>query len=137
MQKMALPGVIFLEEESTPQTYLFHILATEASHAIYKPGEKFPLHIQITKDYPVDLPQVTFLTPVPLHPHIYLNGHICLNLLGNDWTPACGVEAIVLSIQSMLNNNQVAERPPDDVDYTKRAPKNPKNTLFVYHDDTV
>lgn len=137
MQKMALPGVVFLEEQSSPQSYLFHLLATEPSHPVYKTSEKFTLHVLITKDYPVDLPQVTFTAPVPLHPHIYLNGHICLNLLGNDWTPACGIEAIVLSIQSMLNNNQVAERPPDDADYMKRAPKNPKNTTFVYHDDTV
>ncbi|KAK6204253.1 ubiquitin-conjugating enzyme/RWD-like protein [Scheffersomyces amazonensis] len=74
---------------------------------------------------------------IPMHPHIYSNGHICLNLLGEDWSPACSIETIVLSIQSMLNSNDKNERPPDDVNYVKYAPVNPKKTTFVYHDDAV
>ena len=37
----------------------------------------------------------------------------------------------------MLSTNEKEERPPDDVDYVKRAPLNPKQTKFVYHDDDV
>ncbi|RCK54903.1 Ubiquitin-conjugating enzyme E2 W [Candida viswanathii] len=74
---------------------------------------------------------------IPIHPHIYSNGHICLNLLGDDWTPACLIESILLSIQSMLNTNDKRERPPDDRSYIRHAPLNPKNSKFVYHDDSV
>ncbi|KAK6464964.1 ubiquitin-conjugating enzyme/RWD-like protein [Scheffersomyces coipomensis] len=74
---------------------------------------------------------------IPIHPHIYSNGHICLNLLGEDWSPACSIETIVLSIQSMLNTNNKNERPPDNASYVSHAPKDPKLSSFAYHDDTV
>ena len=36
--------------------------------------------------------QVTFLPPSPVHPHIYSNGHICLDILydgqSGGWSPA-------------------------------------------------
>lgn len=104
-------------------------------------GQRFLLAITIGNEYPVDLPRVLFLQEdgheIPVHPHIYSNGHICLLVLGKDWTPACGVESILLSVQSVLNNNTVLERPPDDAQYVARAPTDPKKTRFVYHDDTV
>ena len=80
---------------------------------------------------------IKYKSVIPIHPHIYSNGHICLNLLGDDWTPACSIESILLSIQSMLTTNDKNERPPDDKSYIRHAPLNPKNSRFVYHDDSV
>lgn len=32
--------------------------------------------------------QVTFTGEnIPVHPHVYSNGHICLSILSDDWTP--------------------------------------------------
>lgn len=155
-----LPDIIFLSNESNLKKYEF--LINIKNNLIYSPQDYFKLSIIITNEYPTDSPIVKFVTTattliegdqdddddaieikstiipkIPIHPHIYSNGHICLNLLGDDWTPACTIESIVISIQSMLNNNMVLERPKDDLSYINNAPKNPKSTTFVYHDDTV
>lgn len=132
--QVELHNIEFLKEELDLTTFKYRLRFQ--NHQVYQ-NNSYKLNITITKNYPVDSPIVTFQESIPVHPHIYSNGHICLNLLGDDWTPACSVESIVLSIQSMLENNQLSELPPDNDNYVKLGIKNPKNTSFVYHDDNV
>jgi ubiquitin-conjugating enzyme E2 W len=157
LQKNKLPGVQLVFHDENLSKFIFHL---KFDNKIYPDTECYHLSVDITKDYPVDSPRVQFIlydpinldeeldsnedvqiiegTPkIPIHPHVYSNGHICLNLLGEDWTPACSIEAIVLSIQSMLANNDINQRPPDDDNYVKHAPKDPKLTNWYYHDDNV
>lgn len=49
-----------------------------------------------------------------MHPHIYSNGIICLDLLssGNGWSPVQSVESVCMSIQSMLTGNTKNGTPP-------------------------
>jgi len=76
--------------------------------------------------------------PIPIHPHIYSNGIICLDLLGNQgWSPVQNVESVCMSIQSMLTGNSKNERPPGDEDFVRRNTQSPKNINFYYDDPTV
>merc|ERR1719350_1035559 len=45
-------------------------------------GEEFLLQFKFGMKYPFDSPEVTFIgDSIPVHQHIYSNGHICLSIL--------------------------------------------------------
>lgn len=78
--------------------------------------------------------QVTFIgNNIPVHPHVYSNGHICLSILTEDWSPALSVQSVCLSIASMLSSCREKKRPPDNTLYVKTCNKNPKKTKWWYH----
>lgn len=78
-------------------------------------GEEFRVRVKFDDRYPFECPQVTFVTSpdpwhAPMHPHIYTNGHICANILSDEWSPVLSVEAILITLQSMLASCQVSRR---------------------------
>lgn len=116
---------------------VWHVTFTGAKSTLYE-DEVFTLSIRFTDDYPMDSPEVTFISAAPVHSHIYSNGHICLNILGNDWSPALTVKSVVLSILSMMSSATEKKSPIDnDIYVGSGINKNPKRTQFMYHDDTV
>ncbi|KAH3695132.1 ubiquitin-conjugating enzyme E2 W-like [Dreissena polymorpha] len=108
-----------------------------AQESLYR-GEKFQLLFKFGDRYPFDSPQVMFIgNNIPVHPHVYSNGHICLSILTDDWSPALSVTSVCLSIVSMLSSCTEKKRPPDNALYVKTCSKNPKKTRWFYHDDEV
>jgi ubiquitin-protein ligase len=67
---------------------VFSVSIDGAEGSIYE-GEIFQLQFLFNDKYPFDSPTVTFVGKhIPEHSHVYSNGHICLSILTDDWTPA-------------------------------------------------
>jgi ubiquitin-conjugating enzyme E2 W len=97
-------------------------------------GEIFRLQFTFGAEYPIESPEVVFLSPAPKHPHIYSNGHICLSILYDAWSPALKVETVCMSIQSMLSSAREKSHPKDNDSYIMRCAKSPKQTRWDFHD---
>ena len=102
-------------------------------------NETYRIYIRFDEEYPLNSPEVKFCLPAPIHPHIYSNGHICLNILYEDWSPALTIKSICLSLMSMLSSCTKKVLPPGNTSYVARTSHeaNPKKTSFLYDDDTV
>mmetsp|Transcript_7160 Transcript_7160/g.20218 ORF Transcript_7160/g.20218 Transcript_7160/m.20218 type:complete len:118 (-) Transcript_7160:235-588(-) len=105
-------------------------------------NELFRLQVKFSPNYPLDPPEVIFLPEVPVHPHVYSNGHICLNILYDSrdggWSPALTINKICHSLHSMLASNTDKTRPPGDQSYVRSTKgRSPKLTKWMFEDDGV
>ncbi|CAJ1363679.1 unnamed protein product [Effrenium voratum] len=101
-------------------------------------GETFMLRFHFSDRYPFESPEVVFEGVSPMHPHIYSNGHICLSILYDAWSPALSVHAVCMSIVSMLSSAQSKVRPQDDTTYVARVGRrSPKLSKWHFDDDRV
>ncbi|GAM85382.1 hypothetical protein ANO11243_033890 [Dothideomycetidae sp. 11243] len=133
------PGIALVSADDL-ETWLMDIQVMD-DNPIYR-DKTFRLKFNFSPSYPIEAPEVVFLrTPnheIPLHPHIYSNGIICLDLLSSQgWSPVQNVESTSLSIQSMLTGNSKPERPPGDAEFVRTNRLRPKDVNFVFHDRDV
>ncbi|KAJ4295699.1 hypothetical protein N0V88_004401 [Collariella sp. IMI 366227] len=78
----------------------------------------FEFAFKINKEYPRKSPSVTSITTnggrCRFNPNIYANGKVCLTWRGEpgeEWSPAQGLESILLSIQSLMSSNPYENEP--------------------------
>jgi len=84
--------------------------------------------INFENDYPFTPPKVKFLTyesGVRFNPNLYTNGKVCLSILGTwsgpGWTTCLNLNTVLLSIQSLLNENPLQNEPGFDTDTSIKA----------------
>eukprot|EP00929_Paragymnodinium_shiwhaense_P017738 TRINITY_DN127409_c0_g1_i1.p1 TRINITY_DN127409_c0_g1~~TRINITY_DN127409_c0_g1_i1.p1 ORF type:complete len:171 (-),score=22.28 TRINITY_DN127409_c0_g1_i1:174-686(-) len=113
------------------------VTITGAPGTLYE-RERFTLRFAFPCGYPLESPEVVFLGTPPIHPHVYSNGHICLSILYDHWSPALTVQAVCVSLVSMLSSCTEKVRPQDDDSYVRMVGhRSPKLSTWHYDDDSV
>lgn len=138
--KQELPaGITLVSAENFEEWYLD--VQVLDNNPLYL-DKTFRLLFKFGDQYPIEPPEVTFTQlpdrTIPIHPHIYSNGIICLDLLGQQgWSPVQNVESVCMSLQSMLTGNTKDERPPGDEEFVRSNRLRPRDIDFYYHDNKV
>jgi len=135
LQKNPIEGFTVQEVKDISR---WNITLVGVNDTIYE-NEVFQLQFTFSSTYPLEAPEVIFVgNHIPIHPHIYTNGHICLSILYDTWSPALSVSSVCLSILSMLSSCKEKALPTDNEKYVKNSKgKSPKQTTWWFHDDTV
>jgi len=95
--------------------YNWRVMMKGPANTLYD-GGWFPCTLAFPKDYPNKPPVMTFTTPGFWHPNVYKNGKVCISILheatedefnqeekmSEKWRPILGIEAILVSVQSLL-----------------------------------
>jgi ubiquitin-conjugating enzyme E2 G1 len=101
-------------------------------------GGYFPLQLSFPQDYPNKPPVARFLTPHFWHPNVYKDGTVCISILheakhdemneqekmSEKWRPILGVEAVLVSILSMLSDPNFDS--PANIDASVELRNDPK-----------
>ncbi|KAF1351117.1 ubiquitin-conjugating enzyme [Delphinella strobiligena] len=133
------PGITLVSAENL-ESWVMDIQILD-DNPIYQ-GKTYRLQLNFTSNYPIEAPEVYFIKApnrqIPMHPHIYSNGIICLDLLSSQgWSPVQNVESVCVSLQSMLTGNTKNERPPGDAEFVRTNRQRPRDVSFVFHDNSV
>ena len=74
--------------------------------------------VEFPADYPFSPPKVLFLTSdgeTRFHPNLYVQGKVCLSILGTyngpQWSGALSLNSVLLSILGLLDKNPLAHEP--------------------------
>lgn len=73
--------------------------------------------INFPKNYPFSPPSLKYMSSCKtrIHPNLYVNGKVCLSILGTwsgpKWTTVMDITTVLLSIQSLLDNNPLHHEP--------------------------
>ena len=86
---------------------------------LYEGGYLF-FSVDFPVNYPFSPPIIKYhkSNNVRIHPNIYVNGKVCLSILGTwsgpEWTSAMDISNVFVTIQSLLDNNPLKHEPGYD-----------------------
>lgn len=61
------------------------------------------ISVSVPSGYPYSAPTIKFINKI-FHPNISIDGHICLDVLKDKWSPVYTLRTILMSIMSLLSD---------------------------------
>lgn len=118
--------------------YKWSVMMEGPAETLYE-GGYFPCTLDFPKEYPNKPPVMTFTTPGFWHPNVYKDGKVCISILheavedefnsqekmSEKWRPILGIEAILVSVQSMLSEPNTSS--PANIEASVQFMKEPNN----------
>ncbi|CAH3034214.1 unnamed protein product [Porites evermanni] len=103
-------------------------------------GGFFYFLIFFTPDYPIKPPKVKLMTTgggrVRFNPNLYANGTVCLSILGTwhgpAWSPAQTLSSLLISIQSLMNENPYHNEPGYEKRETSKGDSSKYNEVIQH-----
>ena len=105
IKKDPIAGITAEPDPENPR--YFKVVISGPKDSPYE-GGKFKLQLYLPDEYPMVPPKCLFMTKI-YHPNIDFLGTICLDILKTNWSPALQIRAVLLSIQSLLNEPNTAD----------------------------
>lgn len=115
VQTMRTAGIYYWSHEGDMRKGRALIIGPEDTPYAFCP---LLFDIVLPDDYPFSPPKVTFVTSdgiTRFHPNLYVAGKVCLSILGTwsgpSWASIMSLSTVLLSIQSLLDNNPITNEP--------------------------
>jgi ubiquitin-conjugating enzyme E2 D/E len=101
-QKEPIDG-ISISMPNIDNCYKWHAIITGPEGTPYAGGQ-FHLELSLPAEYPIKPPEAKFLTKI-YHPNVSpQSGHICLDILQNQWSPALTISKVLLCISCLMDD---------------------------------
>mmetsp|Transcript_13394 Transcript_13394/g.19146 ORF Transcript_13394/g.19146 Transcript_13394/m.19146 type:complete len:173 (-) Transcript_13394:183-701(-) len=116
--------------------YEWRVMLEGPDETLYE-GGWFPCTLSFPSEYPNKPPVMKFTTPGFWHPNVYPDGRVCISILheakedvfnsqekmSEKWRPILGVEAVLVSVLSMLSDANYES--PANIDASVQAKNDP------------
>ena len=109
----------------------------------YEKGFYF-VDINYPSDYPMNPPKVKFCTlngHVRFNPNLYACGKVCLSIIGTwsgpGWTSCLSLSTVLVSIQSLLNENPITNEPGFEKELITGDTSRTYNSVIAYNNIRV
>ena len=100
MSELKLEAGLELEFPGGKEDLLNFKVHISPDEGIYRNG-RFTFDFKVPKSYPHDPPKVLCETTV-FHPNIDMEGHVCLNILREDWKPVLTIQSVLMGLQFLM-----------------------------------
>ena len=127
---------IYIEFDENDITHA-KVLLIGPDDSLYQGGFLF-FTVNFPSNYPFSPPIIKYHkgNTIRIHPNIYVNGKVCLSILGTwsgpSWTSAMNITNVFITIQSLLDNNPLKHEPGYDNNINSKIYDN-YNKLIKYN----